>query len=87
MIPITEIQNALKNENLDGWLLCDFRGSNVIACRIAKLGDHMATRRWYYFIPASGEPTRIVHAIESGNLDHLPGKKSFFPAGKVCIRH
>lgn len=78
MIPIQEIQKALQNEKVDGWLLCDFRGSNIIACRIAQLGGNMATRRWYYYIPATGEPTRIVHAIESGNLDHLPGKKIIF---------
>lgn len=78
MIPIQEIQKAVKDEKLDGWLLCDFRGSNMIACRILQMGDNMATRRWYYFIPASGEPTRIVHAIESGNLDHVPGKKIVF---------
>jgi Xaa-Pro aminopeptidase len=78
MIPIQEIQKALKAEKLDGWLFCDFRGSNVIACRILQIGDRMATRRWYYFIPISGEPTRIVHAIESGNLDHVPGKKIVF---------
>ena len=78
MIPVQEIQKALQNEKVDGWLLCDFRGSNIIACRILQMGGNMATRRWYYFIPAKGEPTRIVHAIESGNLDHVPGKKIVF---------
>jgi Xaa-Pro dipeptidase len=78
MIPIQEIQNALTVENLDGWLLYDFRGSNVIARRIVKLGNQIATRRWFYFIPATGSPVRIVHAIESETLDHLPGKKVIF---------
>jgi Xaa-Pro aminopeptidase len=82
MIPIKEIQKALQNEKLDGWLFCDFRGSNIIACRILQMGNLMATRRWYYFIPASGEPTRIVHAIEAGNLDHVPGSKIVFSSWK-----
>jgi len=78
MIPIDEIQKALAEENLDGWLLYDFRGSNLIARHIVKLGDRIATRRWFYFIPTNGVPVRIVHAIETETLDHLPGKKIIF---------
>lgn len=76
--PLQEIQNALAAENFDGWLLYDFRGSNVVARSILQLSDHIATRRLYYFIPTTGDPVRIVHAIESGNLDHLPGRKIVF---------
>lgn len=76
--PLQEIQNALAAEGVDGWLLYDFRGSNVVARSILQLSDHIATRRLYYFIPSSGEPVRIVHAIEAGNLDHLPGRKIVF---------
>jgi Xaa-Pro dipeptidase len=78
MIPIDEIQKALAEEMLDGWLLYDFRGSNIIARHIVKLGDRIATRRWLYFIPTSGTPVRIVHAIETETLEHLPGKKIIF---------
>jgi Xaa-Pro aminopeptidase len=35
----------------------------------------MATRRWFYFIPAKGEPRKLVNRIESKALDSLPGKK------------
>jgi Xaa-Pro aminopeptidase len=35
----------------------------------------MATRRWYYLIPADGNPRGLVHAIERHNLDELPGEK------------
>ena len=38
----------------------------------------MTTRRWYYVIPAHGEPRKLVHAIESYNLDHLPGSKHVY---------
>ncbi|MCI0604830.1 aminopeptidase P family protein, partial [bacterium] len=78
MIVLKEIQKALAEESLDGWLLYDFRGSNVIARHIVKLGDKLATRRWFYFIPTNGNPTKIVHAIEAETLDHLPGEKFIF---------
>src|SRR5262245_29681521 len=39
---------------------------------------HFATRRWFYLIPKSGEPTRIVHSIERDVIDHLSGKKLIY---------
>lgn len=74
------IQQALRSANLDGWLLYDFHGSNPIASSLAGLtgGGHMTTRRWYYLIPATGEPRGLVHAIERHNLDHLPGQKAVY---------
>ncbi len=73
---IKDVQGALKADGLDGWLLYDFRGSNAIAAEItavARQGGHLATRRWYYLIPATGEPRGLVHAIERHSLAHLPG--------------
>ena len=76
-LPIAAVQRALKDEGFDAWLLYDFHGSNPIATRVAGLDrtGKMATRRWYYVIPASGEPRGLVHAIERHNLDELPGVK------------
>jgi Xaa-Pro aminopeptidase len=76
-LPVAEVQRALADERLDGWLLYDFQGSNPIAARLSGLdaGKKMATRRWYYMIPATGEPRGLVHAIERHNLDGLPGDK------------
>jgi Xaa-Pro aminopeptidase len=76
-IDIPAVQHALKAEGLDGWLLFDFHGSNPIAGRLAGLtdGTHMTTRRWFYLIPAAGDPRGVVHAIERYNLDRLPGEK------------
>lgn len=71
------IQAALQAEGLDGWLLYDFRGLNPIAADITgvlRQGGHMATRRWFYLIPAQGEPRALVHAIEPHALAHLPGE-------------
>lgn len=76
-LPIEAVQRALKEDGFDGWLLYDFHGSNPIATQVAGLAGSgkMATRRWYYLIPASGEPRGLVHAIERHNLDSLPGDK------------
>jgi hypothetical protein len=61
---IAEIQAALQKAKLDGWLFYDFRGSDILAPRILNTGRLSGSRRWYYFVPATGEPTKIVHAIE-----------------------
>jgi Xaa-Pro aminopeptidase len=76
-LPIPAVQRALQEDGLDAWLLYDFRGSNPIAARLAGLAGSgkMATRRWFYLIPATGEPRGLVHAIERHNLDGLPGEK------------
>jgi Xaa-Pro dipeptidase len=72
---IEEIQAALREEHLDGWLFFDHHQRDLLAYRILKLSPQgVATRRWYYFIPAQGEPRGLVHAIESGVLTGLPGK-------------
>src|SRR5688572_27721568 len=79
-LDVAAIQEALRTEQLDGWLLYDFHGSNPIASHLAGLdrGGHMTTRRWYYLIPAEGSPRGLVHAIERHNLDGLPGHKTAY---------
>ena len=74
------IQQALREDGLDGWLLYDFHGSNPIARRIAGLSDSakLTTRRWYYLVPASGEPRALVHRIERSTLAHLPGERRIY---------
>jgi Xaa-Pro dipeptidase len=77
---VAAIQQALKAEKLDGWLLYDFHGSNPIAARLVGTADggKMTTRRWFYLVPATGEPKALVHAIERKTLDALPGQKTIY---------
>jgi Xaa-Pro aminopeptidase len=76
---IESIQRALQQDKIDGWLFYSFRGSDPIAENILRL-DHakFTTRRWFYFVPAKGTPIKIVHAIETGTLDSLPGDKHVY---------
>jgi Xaa-Pro dipeptidase len=79
MFDLSAIQAALCEFQFDAWLLCDFRGSNLLARRILDLADRpLMTRRFFYCIPARGEPQKLVHRIETGALDHLPGAKTVY---------
>jgi Xaa-Pro dipeptidase len=74
---IPRIQEALRRQKLDGWLFFDHHERDPLAYRV--LGLHPprhVTRRWYYLIPAQGEPRGLVHRIESGMIDPLPGEKA-----------
>src|SRR5918912_1942696 len=62
---VAEIQAALREANLDGWLFYDFRRSDPLAYRILRLPTQgVTTRRWFYYVPVVGQPVRIVHSIE-----------------------
>jgi len=74
MFDLAAVQTAVRDLGLDGWLLYDFRGLNVLARRVLAVpADAILTRRWFYFIPAQGEPRKLLHRIEPHALDHLPG--------------
>ena len=76
---LSAIQAALRDASLDGWLFYDHHHRDPIATRILSLDPQAhVTRRWYYFIPASGEPRKLVHRIEQGRLDALPGAKDLY---------
>jgi Xaa-Pro dipeptidase len=78
---LAAIQSALRERNIDAWLFYDHHHRDPIAYRVLGLpANLMVTRRWYYLIPAHGEPVKLVHKIESGHLDTLPGKKLQYAA-------
>ena len=73
------IQSALREQKLDGWLFYDHHHRDPIAYRILGLSESMhVTRRWYYLVPAEGEPRKLVHRVEQGRLDTLPGDKGLY---------
>lgn len=73
------IQAALREQAIDAWLFYDHHHRDPISYRILGLPENAhVTRRWYYLIPAEGEPRKLVHRIESGRLDSLPGSKGVY---------
>ena len=73
------IQEALHEAGFDGWLFYDFHNRDAIAARILQMDtSRFASRRWFYYIPAKGEPQKLVHKIEPWRCDHLPGKKNVY---------
>ena len=78
---LAAIQAALRDRNIDAWLFYDHHHRDAIAYRVLGLPDSLfVTRRWYYVIPAQGEPQKLVHRIEAGHLDTLPGLKREYAA-------
>jgi Xaa-Pro dipeptidase len=76
---LKKIQAALKKQEFDGWLFYDFHNRDLLAYKILGLDSaKMATRRWFYFVPAKGEPRKLVHSVEKFKLDSLPGKKEVY---------
>jgi Xaa-Pro dipeptidase len=85
-VNLGEIQEALRREKVDGWLFFDHHHRDPLAYHV--LGFEPAshvTRRWYYFIPAQGEPAGLVHRIESGMLDSVPGEKIKYSSWKEQV--
>lgn len=73
------IQAALQEAQLDGWLFYDHHHRDPIAYRVLGLSDSLhITRRWYYFVPAAGEPRKLVHRVESLRLEPLPGSAQVY---------
>jgi Xaa-Pro aminopeptidase len=73
------LRRALADLQIDGWLLYDFHGQNPTARAAVGLGGHMLTRRWFYLVPAAGEPRLLVHAIEAGSFPaHVAGRRDVY---------
>src|SRR4051812_6933291 len=73
------LQEAIRHEGADGWLFFDHHRRDPLAYRILSLPANLnPTRRWFYFVPADGEPISLSHRIEPHSLDSLPGKKLLY---------
>src|SRR5436853_4310975 len=78
---LSDIQSALRERGFDAWLFYDHHKRDPIAYRVLGLSESlMVTRRWYYCVPAEGEPRKLVSRIEPGHLDSLPGAKRVYSA-------
>lgn len=85
---LASIQSALRDASLDGWLFYDHHHRDPLAARILGLSSAChTTRRWYYFIPANGDPRKLVHRIESTQLDPLPGAKTEYSSWQELESH
>lgn len=79
MFDVTAVQQALGQFGIDGWLIYDFRGSNLLGRRVLGLPDQpTGSRRWFYYVPAQGVPRKLVHRIEPSALAHLPGTQQVY---------
>lgn len=79
MFSLEQVQAAVSAEGVDGWLLYDFQGSDPLARRVLGIApDAHLTRRWFYFVPKKGKPKKLVHRIEPGALEHLPGDRQLY---------
>jgi Xaa-Pro dipeptidase len=83
---LQEIQAALREEGLDGWLFFDHHQRDPLAYRVLQLvPGSMVTRRWYYFVPAEGEPRGLAHKIEAETLKDLPGEITLYAGWQELI--
>jgi hypothetical protein len=84
---LQDIQAALREQRFDAWLFYDHHRRDPIAYWVLKIAPVMCTRRWYYLIPAEGEPAKLVHRIERGNLAGLPGAhtNTVDPPGRFAL--
>ncbi len=73
---ISQIQQLLRSQQIGGWLFYGFRDIDPTVYQVLRFppNPHI-TRRFFYLVPAEGEPRKLVHRIEPRKLDHLPGAK------------
>ena len=83
---ISAIQAALREEGLDGWLFFDHHLRDPLAYRVLGFtAPRTPTRRWYYLIPAQGEPRGLVHKIEAQTLAGLPGSRMSYAGWSTLV--
>ena len=85
---IAAIQSALRERSFDCWLFYDHHHRDPISYKVLGLSERlMVTRRWFYLIPQNGEPIKLVHRIEAGHLDPLPGSKREYSSWRELWDH
>ncbi len=88
MFSLEALQKAIREEHLGGWLFFNFRHRDTISDRVLDILPTVSnTRPWYYFVPAEGIPYKIVHAVESTILSHIPGNSLYYYAREELLHH
>src|SRR5450631_1555835 len=83
---LEQIQAALREERLDGWLFFDHHRRDPLAYRVLQFTPgSMVTRRWFYYVPATGEPRGLVHKIEAQTLAPLCGKVFLYAGWSTLV--
>jgi len=84
---LNAIQDALREAGMDAWLFYDHHHRDPIGERILGMAPHgLVSRRWYYLVPAVGQPQKLVHRIEGARLDGLPGEKHVYSSWQELER-
>jgi len=79
MPDIARIQRELAEAGVDGWLFYDFHNRDAIAYRVLGMDfGKFTSRRWFYWVPTTGDPIRLCSKVESTKLDALPGEKRLY---------
>jgi Xaa-Pro aminopeptidase len=78
----SEVQRFMREHRIDGWMLYDLNGINPIATRILGISGLQLTRRLFYWIPARGEPTALIHRIETPIVPLWPGRRLVYTGWK-----
>jgi Xaa-Pro dipeptidase len=79
MPDIARIQAEVQAAGADGWLLYDFHNRDAVAYHVLGMDyGKFTSRRWFYWIPAKGEPIRLSHKVESTKLHSLPGEQRYY---------
>jgi Xaa-Pro aminopeptidase len=83
---LEEMQAALRAEGVDGWLFFDHHRRDELAYRVLRFTPgSMVTRRWFYFVPAEGEPRGLAHRIEPETLRPLPGQVRLYAGWQELV--
>ena len=86
MNKIEEIQAELRDRQIPAWLFYDHHHRDAISYRILGLPESlMVSRRWFYLIPAEGEPVKLVRRIEPYHLDTVPGNKQVYASWQQLV--
>ena len=82
---IDDVQKYLKENAINGWLIYDFLGLNRVAQELIRFTGKLITRRWFYYIPQAGDPTLLLHRIESMSFPNVPGQRLYYTGWKDLV--